>query len=290
MASAIKVKVHPVVLFSIIESYERRPDSKSGKSSEEKVIGTLLGSFDKGVVEVTNCFTVPHSDANNEAQIHKGFNKEMFELFKKSNPAEMPVGWFSTHPEVNELSMCYHDYFMLFVNGCHPSREQLPVVLMTLDVALIQQKRMGLRAYVRVHAGIPQNDKPQATIFMPIDVETISFEAEQIGVDFIQAGIEDSQRKVHLLTGIQHIRNTAGQMINWLELVQKYVHEVLAGTREPDATVGRRLMELVSSVNQVQPEHFEQMLTSSMKDYLMITYLGQLAKAQLSLHEQLVRI
>ena len=62
MASVSEVVVHPVALFSIVDSYERRnEDSK-------RVIGTLLGSFKNGIVEVRNCFTVPHHETEEEVK------------------------------------------------------------------------------------------------------------------------------------------------------------------------------------------------------------------------------
>ena len=39
MADGRKVRIHPVVLFAIIDSYERR------KEDAKRVIGTLLGLF-----------------------------------------------------------------------------------------------------------------------------------------------------------------------------------------------------------------------------------------------------
>lgn len=85
MASLITCKVHPTVLLQIIDAYERRPETKD-KAGVSKVIGTLLGlikfiillclsaasqimflgTIEKGVVEVTNCYAVPHSEAGDE--------------------------------------------------------------------------------------------------------------------------------------------------------------------------------------------------------------------------------
>lgn len=39
MEAVAKVHVHPVVLLSIIDSYERRPDF------EDQIVGTLLGLY-----------------------------------------------------------------------------------------------------------------------------------------------------------------------------------------------------------------------------------------------------
>ena len=61
---ARKVYVHPVVLFSIVDGYERRSEDA------KRVIGTLLGSVDKTSVEIRSCFGVPHNESEDEVIIH----------------------------------------------------------------------------------------------------------------------------------------------------------------------------------------------------------------------------
>ncbi len=53
-------RVHPVVLFTITDAFIRR------NQGQERVIGTLLGSISDGVVEVKNCYAVPHSESNEQ--------------------------------------------------------------------------------------------------------------------------------------------------------------------------------------------------------------------------------
>ena len=55
--------VHPVALFSIIESYQRRPENA------KRVIGTLTGKRDKLAVEVKTAFCVPHNEKEDEVGI-----------------------------------------------------------------------------------------------------------------------------------------------------------------------------------------------------------------------------
>uniref|UniRef100_A0A8B9HXU2 Eukaryotic translation initiation factor 3, subunit F n=1 Tax=Astyanax mexicanus TaxID=7994 RepID=A0A8B9HXU2_ASTMX len=76
------VKIHPVVLASIADSYERRNEGAS------RVIGTLLGTIDKHSVEVTNCFSVPHNESEDEVAVDMEFAKNMYELHKKVSPSE----------------------------------------------------------------------------------------------------------------------------------------------------------------------------------------------------------
>ena len=59
----VRVLLHPVALFGIVDGYERRNEDA------KRVIGTLVGTFDKGIVEVKNCFTVPHHETEDEVKI-----------------------------------------------------------------------------------------------------------------------------------------------------------------------------------------------------------------------------
>lgn len=54
--SNINVKVHPVVLLQICDSYIRRGEK------QDRVIGTLLGTVSEGTVNVSRCFVVPHTE------------------------------------------------------------------------------------------------------------------------------------------------------------------------------------------------------------------------------------
>jgi translation initiation factor 3 subunit F len=54
------VRVSPLVLLAAADAYTRRPDGAG------RVVGTLLGvaSPETGLVDVRDCFVVPHSEAN----------------------------------------------------------------------------------------------------------------------------------------------------------------------------------------------------------------------------------
>ena len=53
MASNLTVKVHPVVYMTIVDSFMRRSRStKGGQQSPDKVLGTLLGFYEKGAIQV----------------------------------------------------------------------------------------------------------------------------------------------------------------------------------------------------------------------------------------------
>ncbi len=53
-ATGVKVVVQPVVLFNICDSYIRRGDNQN------RVIGTLLGTIEAGVIDLRLSYAVPH--------------------------------------------------------------------------------------------------------------------------------------------------------------------------------------------------------------------------------------
>ena len=63
----IKVLIHPVALFSIVDSYERRHES------DKRVIGSLLGvKSQPGQVEIMSGYAVPHNETAGEVGVAGG--------------------------------------------------------------------------------------------------------------------------------------------------------------------------------------------------------------------------
>lgn len=79
--------VHPVALFSILDHFLRRKDS------QERVIGTLLGTRAENEIEVRNSFAVLHSETSEQVAVDMDYHRTMFDLHQKVNPKEVIVGW-----------------------------------------------------------------------------------------------------------------------------------------------------------------------------------------------------
>jgi len=268
--ASFTVHIHPVVLFSIVDSYERRNEDV------RRVIGTLLGVTDKNTVEITNCFTVPHNECEDEVAIDIEFAKNMYELHRKVNSSEMIVGWYSTGADITEHSVLIHEYY---------SRECKMPVHLTVDTTLKQAGHMSIKTYTSTQMGIP--GKTTGTMFTPVPFEITSHEPETVGVDFIQVAKDRPKRMLSSVNDLQQLTTTCVRMQDMITKVTEYVDNVIAGRTVADNAVGRGLMDLVNSVPKVKPEDFEEMLNSNMKDLLMVMYLSNLAKTQLLLSEKL---
>ena len=54
----VSCNVHPVVILNILDHHSRR------NKDQKRVIGTLLGINNDGMIEITNCFPVPHKEVD----------------------------------------------------------------------------------------------------------------------------------------------------------------------------------------------------------------------------------
>jgi len=102
-------KLHPLVIWSILDHWTRRDENK------DRVIGVLLGLNLDGLIDIRNCYPVPHSSGSEEegVMIDLEFYKNMLELHQKVNPKEIVVGWYATCPFVDEDSVLIHDFFCI---------------------------------------------------------------------------------------------------------------------------------------------------------------------------------
>jgi len=265
----LKVKVHPVVLFQIADSYERR------SQENHRVIGTLVGSVDKQCVEVTNCFCIPHKEYEERVEADIVYAQDMFELNKKVAPHEQLVGWFATGSEITSHSALIHDYY---------ARETRDPIHLTLDTTLVQGK-VAMKAYVFVPLGVP--GATSGSMFTPVQVEMVASEPEIAGLDLLHKIKFSKVRSVEPLPELSKVSEAAEKMQVMLDAVLQYVEAVLEGKQEPDTSVGRALNDMVQSVPKMDPDQFEMMLNSNMRDLLMVVYLSQMTKTQLQLNEKL---
>ncbi|XP_055902116.1 eukaryotic translation initiation factor 3 subunit F-1 [Eupeodes corollae] len=269
----LTVHVHPVVLFQVVDAYERR------NADSHRVIGTLLGSVDKGVVEVTNCFCVPHKEHDDQVEAELSYAMDLYDLNRKVNSNENVVGWWATGNDVTNHSSVIHEYY---------ARECNNPVHLTVDTSLTGG-RMGLKAYVCIQLGVPGGKT--GCMFTPINVEVQCYEPEVFGLKLLQKTISVSSpnrpKTVSPMLDLAQISEAATKLQGLLDLILKYVEDVIARKQLPDNAVGRSLLDLIHSVPNMSHEQFTQMFNANIRDLLMVVTLSQLIKTQLQLNEKL---
>ena len=67
LSSTPTYRVHPLVVFSVLDHYQRRNDGQT------RVVGTLLGQqMENGVVEIKQAFPVPHQEEEESVSTQAG--------------------------------------------------------------------------------------------------------------------------------------------------------------------------------------------------------------------------
>lgn len=238
---------------------------------------SFLGTCDKGIVEVTNCFCVPHKEYDDQVEAELSYAMDVYELNRKVNTNESIVGWWATGHEVTNHSVVIHEYY---------SRECNNPVHLTVDTSL-QGGRMGLKAYVCVQLGVPGGK--QGCMFTSIPVDIMCYDPEVFGLQLCQKTMNTAgrPRNVNPLLDLAQVADAGSKMSAMLEQVLAYVEDILANRSAPNNAVGRALMDLVNSVPKMTNEQFSEMFNSNVKDLLMVISLSQLIKTQLQLNEKL---
>lgn len=292
MTSTLTVKIHPVVYLTIVDAYERR-SNKPG--ANDKALGTLLGFYEKNAIQVTNCYAIPFSEQKEDTpELDDGFNQSMMSMMKRATPSEQPVGWFCTISDLSVHCMPYHDYYSRIITELSVKKEPPPVILLTVDTTFSspnENYRMPVRAYVRTKAGIPGHREAHCAIFTPLKVEFDAFPGESVALNVIMGGrdVSNKQREMVLTEGLEQIEKGTAEMIEWCERLLQYTRQVLAQPELPVDSLGRRMMDTVRVASaHLSEEKLEAFVKNSLRDYMMISYLGNLTKTQLSLHERLL--
>lgn len=159
------VRIHPVALFSICDAYIRRNEK------QERVIGTLLGTSNSSVIEIKNCYVVPHNESADQVAVDINHHKTMSELHHKVNPQEVIVGWFSTGLTISSSDALIQEFY---------SKESNHPVHLVVDTTLAT-KRFVVKAYVSRTLGL--GDKHLATEFIEVPSEILYGEAQRVGLD-----------------------------------------------------------------------------------------------------------
>jgi len=77
------------------------------------------------------------------------------------------------------------------------------------------------------------------------------------------------------------------RLLSMLESASSYVDEVVNGTIAADDKVGRQISDALASVPRIRPEVFDRMYNDSLQDLLMVTYLSNVTRTQLTIAEKL---
>ncbi|ORY07831.1 Mov34-domain-containing protein [Basidiobolus meristosporus CBS 931.73] len=272
-SSSVSVTVNPIVFFSILDHYLRRNDN------QDRVIGTLLGirSEDGSEVQIKNCFSVPHDETQDQVAVDMEYHRTMYELHQRVNPKEVIVGWYATGGALNSYSALIQDFY---------SREvaPFPAVHLTMDTNLTNDN-LGVQAFTSSPIGV--DTKAENCMFLPIPCEIKYGDSERSGLDILSFAKESPKSTASIASDMDNLERAIITLQEMLERVVTYVDSVLEGKVPANNTIGRFLMDTVSVIPKIDASSFEKLFNSHLQDLLMVVYLTNMTRAQLSIANSL---
>eukprot|EP01104_Vermistella_antarctica_P000443 TRINITY_DN105_c0_g2_i1.p1 TRINITY_DN105_c0_g2~~TRINITY_DN105_c0_g2_i1.p1 ORF type:complete len:347 (-),score=94.19 TRINITY_DN105_c0_g2_i1:11-1051(-) len=266
--------VHPVVLLGIVDHYSRRNEGQT------RVIGTLLGVVrDDGVVEVRNCFPVPHTEGE-QVGVDVDFHHTMYDLQQKVNPNEIVVGWYASGSEITENSVLFNEFYEREIQGS--------AVHLLVDPTL-QRDDMKTQAYVSANLTFADDEEPHAAQFQPINFVVRSFNGDNTAIALAAKKNTAGECAYPLVSDLGCLEENLKRLTDDVDLLSSYVEDVLAGKVAPDTEVGSQLYEVLSALPALDGATFDKLLNSNIQDLLMVCYLSSMTRSQLTLAEDLTK-
>jgi translation initiation factor 3 subunit F len=268
-SSQVQVKVQPVVIFSILDHFIRRNDE-----SQTRVIGTLLGTNIDGVIEVKSCFPVIHSETDS-VWLDEDYHHNMLTLHQKASPKEMLVGWYATGVEIDEVSTILHEFY---------ANETTTPILLTVDTTLTNNT-MAIKAFTSTN--ITFGEKSVGYQFLPLPCEIRTLDTDKIGVDVL---IKAKNNPKLVVSSLENIETSVEKLISLIDTIYEYVNKVLEGKVVPSNNIGRFLAGAVAALPKFDRDTMDKIFNANLQDLLMVVYLANLTRTQLSLAEKLQRV
>eukprot|EP00629_Pelagomonadales_sp_RCC1024_P001012 CAMPEP_0119277336 /NCGR_PEP_ID=MMETSP1329-20130426/16920_1 /TAXON_ID=114041 /ORGANISM="Genus nov. species nov., Strain RCC1024" /LENGTH=291 /DNA_ID=CAMNT_0007277801 /DNA_START=218 /DNA_END=1090 /DNA_ORIENTATION=- len=277
-AAPLSVKIHPIVVFSVLDHYIRRQEG------QERVIGTLLGSFDPetGVVEVTNAYAVPHTETGGEVAVGQQFNKNMFDLLSRVNASEQIVGWYATNAadgaRVDGVSSLVHKYY---------SMEAAPAVHVVVDPRLEGDAGVVVTAFEGTEVEDPGEDG-DAYAFAELPSALEFDEGEKLCIDRMIRGQKDPWSSAEMLADVMAPDDDTAQadvdeLVEGVDEVIDYVAAQQKAGKPIDPKCARAMAEAVATLPKIDRAVTEGSLQAETQDVLMVSYLASITKAQLAI-------
>ncbi|PHJ24660.1 eukaryotic translation initiation factor 3 subunit [Cystoisospora suis] len=314
----LKVRVHPVVILTILDANLRREDGQMN------VIGTLLGTVSEGnVVDISDCFVDRHSLTDEGLlQIIKDHHETMYELKQQvcgSGAKDIVVGWFCTGSEMTELTCAVHGWFKQFssVSKFHPQPPLTEPIHLMVNTAM-DRDNLSIKAYMQVPMNMAKDacfqfqelplelftsssDRAGLSLLLKVREANWKWRQQQegsnsragalAGTPFSSAGAVAALSDTPAVAGVPVIKQGLGaaleKLADQLARCGVYVQDVLDGKEKADPEIGRFLSKALCVEAVQELEIFEQMCQNALQDNLMVVHLTSLARLQFAVAEKL---
>lgn len=266
-----KVVVHPLVLLSVVDHFNRM--GKVGNA--KRVVGVLLGSNRQGILDVSNSFAVPFDEDYKDRSVwflDHDYLESMYSMFKKVNARERIVGWYHTGPKLHQNDVAINELLRKY---CPNS------VLVVIDA---KPKDLGLptEAYIAVEE-VHDDGTPTTKTFDHVSSEIGAEEAEEVGVEHLLRDIKDttvgslSQRITNQLMGLKGLHAHVND-------INSYLQKVTSKQLPVNHQIIYQLQDVFNLLPDVNLQDFVKSVYVKTNDQMLVVYLASLIRSIIALH------
>lgn len=264
--------VHPVVLLSVVDHYNRL-----AKETSRRVVGVLLGEYVGDKVEITNCYAIPFEEDVKDKKVwfvDHIYNEQMFEMYQKINYREIIVGWYSSGPKIRPHDIEINDVFRKYTHN---------PIFCIIDVSE-NSETLGIpvESYL-----MKEEVDIEGQLIKTFEKITTSIKAslpEQIGVEFLLKDISDHSKSVL-------VKQAKDKVISFMALIQRikevkqYLENVLAKKITPNAQIISNIQEIFNYLPNYETEDMIKALSNQTNDNYLVMYMSWMIKTTISLHK-----
>lgn len=266
-----KVVVHPLVLLSIVDNYNR-----VARVSGKRVVGVLLGAVHRGVVDVTNSYAVPFEEEDRDPSIwflDHNYHEAMFGMFKRINAKEHVVGWYSTGPKLRENDLSVHSLFTQYVPN---------PVLVIIDV---QPKELGIptKAYYAIEEVKENATQKSQKVFVHVPSEIAAHEVEEIGVEHLLRDVKDTTIST-LATEVTSKLTALKGLDARLKEIRSYLQLVVDGKLPLNHEILYHLQDVFNLLPNLNVTELVKAFSVKTNDMMLVIYLSSLIRSVIALH------
>merc|ERR1712039_222611 len=215
----------------------------------------------------------------------------MLALRQKVSPREGVVGWFASGAgdEISPSSAPIHQFYCTKESQFSPTAVLPGPVHIVVDPAFRGNNSFGIKAFVNVRTTIAESLLQFHQV--PLRVQTSA--AEKSGICQLMQARRLTREAAAGGTGPKDLASIDGFEAGLKELLasfrrmQEYVRAVKDDKVEGDLAVGRGLTTALCAEPVIDMEAVEGLCQNSLQDALMVVYLSNLTRTQISIAEKI---
>lgn len=281
--------MHPLVMFSILETWNHRPEESTD------VIGILLGTKTNGTITLHEAHYIQHTltrEPELELQCDLQRVRAITTMARSINPDYAVIGWFTTYTQIDNVHRIIQNHFSqefdepdlcLLTVDTTLSDNSLSPTLYTHNNVQVGSAQAATETTTTTTTALPP-PAVQLTLFSKAQLNTIIPTQEALALhSFLTAQTGESEEiaaPLALLSNAQVINNFInGDLVTSIALALDYVSKAASGEIQGDVNIGKKLAYICSNIPSFDPETVDSMLTDSINDLSMFSGLAQITKA-----------